>query len=181
MLPTTLSLTEMLVSVTLPQLVTAPLMVCGWPTTAVVQVFVTVMHGLCVTAHTFVESAETGVPQMLTPETPTMLVVLTQSAVKVRLKVKVPPGGKVPTFVMVMGAVGTNSVTMMLVSVTLPQLVTEPLMVCGWPAMAGVQVLVMPTHGLSVVTQVLVALADTGVPHGKLTAEAVTILVLPPQ
>src|SRR5579864_2072885 len=176
MLPTTLSLTEMLVSVTLPQLVTAPLMVCGWPTTAVVQVFVTVMHGLCVTAHTFVESAETGVPQMLTPETPTMLVVLTQSAVKVRLKVKVPPGGKVPTFVMVIGAVGTNSVTEMLVSVTLPQLVTAPLIVCGWPTTAVVQVLVTVMHGASVVTQTLVELAETGVPHW-LIAEAVTTLL----
>src|SRR5215469_4212519 len=104
MLPTMLSLTEILVSATLPQLVTAPLMVCGWPTTAVVQVLVTVMHGLCVTAQTFVESAETGVPQMLTPETPTMFVVLTQSAVKVRLKVKVPPGGNPPTtFVITVG------------------------------------------------------------------------------
>ena len=43
------------------------------------------------------------------------------------------------------------------------------------------QVLVTLMHGLSVVTQVLVALATTRVPHGTLLPEAVTTLVLPPQ
>src|SRR5215469_8471447 len=101
MLPTILSLTEMLVSVTLPQLVTAPLMVCGWPTTAVVQVLVTVMHGASVVTQVLVELAETGVPHWLIAEAVTMLVFPPQTAVSVALKLKPLLGASVAKFVMV--------------------------------------------------------------------------------
>src|SRR5215469_7805998 len=130
MLPTTLSLTEMFVRVTLPQLVTAPLMVCGWPTTAVVQVLVTVMHGLSVETHTLVSLADTGVPQMLTPEAVTMLVLPPQTAVIAFVNTKKPPGASVGTLVMLPIR---GSVSMTFVSVTLPQLVTAPLMNCKPP------------------------------------------------
>src|SRR5256885_865043 len=52
--PTTLSTTVIFVRVTLPQFVTAPLMVCGAPTRAVEQSFVTVMHGASVVRQTLV-------------------------------------------------------------------------------------------------------------------------------
>src|SRR5689334_11822270 len=118
MLPTMLSLTKMFVSVTLPQLVTAPLMVCGWPTTAVVQVLVTVMHGLSADPHTLVSSAETGVPQTLTPEAVTMLVVPPQIVLSSLVKTNDPPGASNGTLVMMFSS--RLSVTTMLVRVTLP-------------------------------------------------------------
>ena len=126
MLPTILSLTEMLVSVTLPQLVTAPLMVCGWPTTAVVQVLVTVMHGLSVVIQVFVELAETGVPHWLRAEAVMMLVLPPQTAVSVALKLKPAPGAKVVKFVTLPSRL---SLTTMLLRISLPQLVTVPLMI----------------------------------------------------
>jgi hypothetical protein len=71
----------MFVSVTFPQLVTTPLIVCGWPTTAVVHVLVTAMHGASVTTHTFVAEAVTRVPQMLLAEAVTMFVFPPHTAV----------------------------------------------------------------------------------------------------
>src|SRR5215469_6878775 len=177
MRPTTLSFTEMLVNVTLPQLVTAPLMICGWPTTAVLQVLVTVMHGLSDTMQVLVDLAEAGVPQMLVPEAVTMLVLPPHTAVIALEKVMKPPGARVGTLVMVPMS---GSVTMTFVSVTSPQLVTAPVMNCRPPTTALEQLLATVMHGLSVVMQVLVALAEAGVPQ-MLNPEAVTTLVLPPQ
>src|SRR5579864_1858928 len=179
MLPIVLSVMEISTSVTLPQLVTAPLMVCGWPATAVEQFLLTVRHGLSAAGHTLVSAAETGVPQMLTPETVTMFVVPPQIVVSSLVKTNDPPGGRNGTLVKLPTRL---SVSMTLVSVTLPQLVTTPPMICITPVVQVPveQLPVTPMHGLSVVTQVLVALAETGVPQ-RLTPEAVTILVLPPQ
>src|SRR5215472_5892772 len=118
-----LSLTAMLVSVTLPQLVTAPLMVCGWPTTAVVQVLVTVMHGLSVVTQVLVDIAETGVPHWLVADAVTTLLLPPQTAVRALLKVKEPLGASDAMLVMLPSRL---SVTTMLDRISLPQFVTTP-------------------------------------------------------
>src|SRR5215469_12134024 len=99
MLPTTLSAIEISTRVTLPQFVTAPLMVCGWPATAVVQFLLTVRHGLSAAGQTLVSAAETGVPQRLTPEAVTMLVVPPQIVVSSLVKTNDPPGARNGTLV----------------------------------------------------------------------------------
>jgi hypothetical protein len=68
----------------------------------------------------------------------------------------------------------------MLVSVTSPELVTTPLIVWASPTTAVAQFLVISKPRASVITQMLVADAVTGVPQ-TLLAVAVTTLVYSPQ
>src|SRR5690349_13434685 len=83
--PAMLSLTVMFVRATLPQLVTVPLMSCGWPTTTVWQVFVTAKQTLSVTRHVFVAVPVATVPQLLVPVAVTMFVFALHAAVTVLL------------------------------------------------------------------------------------------------
>jgi hypothetical protein len=80
--PKTLSLITTLKSVTFPQFVTKPLITWNCPATAVVQFFVTEMHGASVTRQVLVAEAAMRVPHTLVAVAVTTFVFPPQTAVK---------------------------------------------------------------------------------------------------